>query len=518
MKKIFKVLGLLILLCLIIFTIWAFVNMKDRHPGYKADLKIINENASPLKAGFGKMSISPEIIDTWVDANGDAEYNPKDGDYFEDKNGNGKFDAIWIAGFSNAKPANGVHDDLWARTMILDDGQTRVAIVILDAIGFMQDDVIDIRKMLPAELGITYTIIASTHDHEAPDLMGLWGKTPFRSGVNQNYMAYVKQQAVKSIETAVQSLRPARIEISEDPEGAAHLVRDTREPQAFDSGLRFMKIMDKETDTVMGSLLSWANHAETLWSKNLMVSSDFPHYFRKGVEDGVWNDDSLVMSGIGGTAVYMNGAIGGLMTTHSSQAVCDPFTGEEITEPSFQKIKAQGDQLSLLALKAMQEPAQSFDNAGISLIVRTIKIPIHNNIFKLATALGVLNRGTSGWMKLRTELAVLKIGPVSIVAIPGEIYPEIINGGIENPDGADFKMNPVEIPPIREMMPGKYKFIIGLANDEIGYIIPKSQWDKKAPFAYGKDKAQYGEVNSVGPETAPILHRNIKEMLKELGD
>ena len=74
----------------------------------------------------------------------------------------------------------------------------------------------------------------------------------------------------------------------------------------------------------------------------------------------------------------------------------------------------------------------------------------------------------------------------------------------------------MEVPPVRDMMPGKYKFVIGLANDEIGYIIPKSQWDTKSPFTYGSKKSPYGEENSLGPETGPILHRNLLEMLAEL--
>lgn len=517
-KKILKVIAALLLVVIAGFFIWTLINMKDRHPGYKADMKILNNESSDLQVGFAAEPITPEIIDTWVDVNNDAEYHPEDGDYYIDENGNGRFDAVWIAGFSNAKPAMGVHDDLWARTMLIDDGHTRVAIVVLDAIGFMQDDVVDIRKMLPDDLGVTYTIVSSNHDHEAPDLIGLWGETPFRSGVNPEYMRYVKEQVVKSIAQAVQSLRPARLEISQDLTGAAHMVKDTREPEVFDSGLRLIKVVDKENEEVLGSLLSWSNHAETLWSENLLISSDFPHYFRKGVEEGVYDGDSMVMAGIGGTAVYMNGAIGGLMTTHSSTPVTDPFTGEEILEPSFRKIEAQGNQLSMLALKAMENPSDVIEKAGISLITKTFTIPIGNNIFKLATALGILNRGTTGWMKLRTELAVLKLGPLSMVAVPGEIYPEIVNGGIESPEGADFPGEPVEVPPVREMMPGKYKIIIGLANDEIGYIIPKTQWDSKAPFAYGRKKAQYGEGNSVGPETAPIIHGYITEMLQELGE
>jgi hypothetical protein len=56
-------------------------------------------------------------------------YNEADGDTYTDKNGNGQFDAVWLAGFQNNRPASGVHDDLWARTMILDDGSTRIALV-----------------------------------------------------------------------------------------------------------------------------------------------------------------------------------------------------------------------------------------------------------------------------------------------------------------------------------------------------------------------------------------------------
>ena len=121
--------------------------------------------------------------------------------------------------------------------------------------------------------------------------------------------------------------------------------------------------------------------------------------------------------------------------------------------------------------------------------------------------LGVMKRGTTGWMNMKSELSVIKIGPVSMVTIPGELYPEILNGGIEAPAGQDFAIAPVEVPAIRDMMPGKYKFMFGLANDEIGYIIPKSQWDAKAPYTYGKDGAPYGEVNSLGPETAPTIHK-----------
>ncbi len=516
MKKVLKTFGAVLLLLIVGLLVWMFFNMKDRHPGYSADLKIINEKPSELKAGFAAVPITPEVIDKWVDKDGDSKYKPKEGDTYEDLNGNGKFDAVWIAGFSNSRPANGVHDDTWARTMIIDDGKIRLAIVIIDAIGFMHDDMVDVRKMIPEETGVTYTIIASTHTHEAADLLGIWGQSPLKSGVNREYMKFVKKQIVQSVVEASINLRPAQFEISEDLNSAAFLVKDTRQPEVFDPGLRMIKAIDKETGNTLGSVVAWGNHPETLWSRNLLISSDFPHFVREGVENGVFNGDNLVQPGIGGVCIYMNGAIGGLMCTHPSLAVKDPFTGEEFNEGSFEKAAAEGKHLSMLALDAMKNPSEVINTAGISLVVKTLKIPVDNIIFKLATALGVLDRGFSGWMKMRTELAMVKIGDISFLTIPGEIYPELVNGGVEAPEGNDFGIQAVEFPAIRDMMPGKYKFVIGLANDEIGYILPKSQWDEEAPFTYGREKAPYGEENSLGPETASILHRNIKEMIDEL--
>lgn len=515
MKKFFKIFGLILILLIVALLFWVKNNLKDKHPGYKADLKIVGAKSGELSAGFAAFKITPEVPDKWTDVNGDAKYNPKDGDTFTDGNGNGKFDPVWIAGFSNSKAANGIHDDLWARAMVIDNGKTRIALVVLDAIGLMADNIIDIRQLIPADAGITYTIVTSTHDHEAPDLMGLWGETPFRNGINQEYLEYVKTQAAKSVAEAVKNLKPARLEISEDLTSAIPLVKDTRQPEVFDSGLRLIKAVDKASGQTLGSLVAWADHAETLWSRNLLITSDFCHYVREGVEKGVLKGDSVVKPGIGGISVYVNGAVGGLMTTHPSLTVKDPVTGVEYKEPTYEKAEAQGKAVSLAVLKAMEKPLEILDSASISLIVKTVEFPIDNTLFKLGSMLGVLDRGTVGWMKMRSEVSACRIGPLTIVTIPGEPYPELINGGIEAPEGNDFGIQPQELPVVRDMMPGKYKFVFGLANDEIGYIIPKSQWDVEAPYTYGRKDSPYGEENSLGPETASILHRNLQEILGE---
>ncbi len=66
-------------------------------------------------------------------------------------------------------------------------------------------------------------------------------------------------------------------------------------------------------------------------------------------------------------------------------------------------------------------------------------------------------------------------------------------------------------------MPGRVKFLFGLANDEVGYIIPKSEWDDRAPWLYNAPERHYGEINSLGPDTAPILHEEFRRLIAEGG-
>ena len=171
LKKLILFLFILILIGFISFK----YQVRDRHPGYQLFQKINTINSGQIQAGFAAVSITPKITDTWIDIDGNARYEPKKGDTFIDNNKNGEFDAFWIAGFHNRRAANGIHDSLWARTVVIDDGTCRIALVSLDAIGFSHDQVIDVREKLPPELKIDYCMIASTHVHEAPDLIGIWG-------------------------------------------------------------------------------------------------------------------------------------------------------------------------------------------------------------------------------------------------------------------------------------------------------------------------------------------------------
>ena len=514
--KLLKYGSILLAGLLILIVTWFSYNLRDRHPDFNIDL-VIDPPVEPgrLSVGFAKLPITPQVTDTWNDFNNNAKFEPELGETYNDINRNNKFDPVWIAGFHNRRPAQGVHDDLWSRVMVIDDGTTRVAIVSIDAVGFIYDDAVDIRNAAKDKINCDYTIISSTHVHQGPDLIGIWGESFFKSGVNIELMNYVKRQTIAAIATAVKNLVPVKLRVGEDLEGAIPYVVDSRDPQAMDPGIRIIQAIEIGSGKTLGSLVSWSNHPETLWSKNLLISSDFPHYFRETVENGAQKGERLLAKGLGGITVFINGAVGGLMTTNPSHPIPDPFDGKMHKGATFEKAQAQGQQLGLLALDAIRSTdAVEIERAAIAIRAKTISIPLGNRNFLFGFLFGVIDHGTTGWLDVKTEVAALRIGPVSIITIPGEIYPEIINGGVVAPPGQDYNLDPIEIPSLRSMMPGKFKFVFGLANDEIGYIIPKSEWDEIPPYLYNHHKSPYGEVNSIGPEAGPIIHESLRKILE----
>jgi hypothetical protein len=65
---------------------------------------------------------------------------------------------------------------------------------------------------------------------------------------------------------------------------------------------------------------------------------------------------------------------------------------------------------------------------------------------------------------------------------------------------------------LAEVLDCKYPVLIGLANDEVGYIIPYSEWDTKQPHLDHKKEGYEHEELSLGPHTAEILHKAVIDL------
>ncbi len=506
---------------LVIAGVFIFIQTHDRQSGYSINLKLPKDGkkTGQLKVGFAVEKITPELPDKWTDIDSNAQYEPEKGDTYIDGNHNGKFDAFWLAGYGNKRAANGVHDDIWARAIVIDDSASVVGLVVLDAIGFFNDDVITVRKIVAERIPeIDHIIVSSTHVHEVPDLMGLWGESEFKSGVNAGYKKLVIQKAADAICAAYQNRKAALLEYAQVDSVPKDIVRDSRKPYVYDDAIRLLKVKEKENGKLMGLLVNFGSHPETADDENLLITADYVHYLRDGIERGIYYDDQKKRDGIGGAVIFMNGAIGGLQTGLSLETF-DPWLNKTFTKDdcSFEKVRAQGYRLADLVLNKLEKDScKSIYNPTISLFAKSFEFKLDNKLFKLGVLAGVIDRGLNGFNYFRSEVNLLTVGPAWFLTIPGELNAEILNGGIENPEGADFKISPVEIPPLRQMMKGDINFAIGLANDEVGYIMPKSHWDEKAPFTYGEKEAPYGEINSLGPETGPEFHKQAKLLIEEM--
>ena len=411
-----------------------------------------------------------------------------------------------MAGFGHNRIAKGIHDPLLARVVVLRQGKQKLALVSIDLIGYFNGEVRKVRDQLP---GFTYVLITSTHNHEGPDSMGLWGATPFQSGVDPEYMRRVARQIVAAVKDADDRCQPVKARLGATL--APELLHDAREPIVKHDELVVLELVRaKEPEKRVGLVVQWNCHPETLESKNTQISADFVGYTVNAMKERHRCP-----------VVYLTGTVGGLMT--SMHLPIKNARGEELGAGTYEKTARYGELVAETASRALDK-AKAIELTPLEVKTRDVFLPVENKLYQLARQLGVVDRQMYVWtgnpdkaepaseMKpgqalcLRTELAWLRLGKLDIAAIPGEIYPELVLDKVEDPavPGVDFPEAPIE-PAIYKQMQGPHRMMIGLANDEIGYIIPKRQWDEKPPFAHGLKTAPYGEINSLGPDTAPHL-------------
>ena len=95
---------------------------------------------------------------------------------------------VLLAGFgATGRRPSGVHDPLYARLLVLREGGDIVALAGLDLLGFEHNDVADLRRRAGYDVPVRSLFVSATHTHSGPDTLGLWGRLPGLSGVDQRY-------------------------------------------------------------------------------------------------------------------------------------------------------------------------------------------------------------------------------------------------------------------------------------------------------------------------------------------
>lgn len=120
----------------------------------------------------------------------------------------------FIAGDKQNRRFSGVLDNLYVKAAVFYDGNESFALVTVDCIGLLYQDLLKIRgKVGTMDLGIPFSpekiVISSTHTHSGPDVVGLWGEDYTQSGVNPDYMDFLIKTTTEQIQIAASKLEKA---------------------------------------------------------------------------------------------------------------------------------------------------------------------------------------------------------------------------------------------------------------------------------------------------------------------
>lgn len=117
-----------------------------------------------------------------------------------------------VGGFSPF-PSKNIHDELKARCIVLDDGRTKIALVVCDLLGFHRSLSVEARRQILAQSGIRpeNVLISATHTHSASSALGPPGYRTETEGQLDEYQKFVARRIADGVQRAVNALRPAEV-------------------------------------------------------------------------------------------------------------------------------------------------------------------------------------------------------------------------------------------------------------------------------------------------------------------
>jgi len=434
-------------------------------------------------------------------------------------------ETIYLGGIFPSRLATGVHDDLLAAALMLKKGDEEVVLVSLDLLGFTRTRGREIQEQL-AEYGLVkeHILIASTHTHEAPDTIGVFGPNVLTSGVSPTYMTFLRNAVVDLVLQLRENLMPVnmkavRVEVNDPLSNYPTLTADLREPTITVPWLSTAQFID-EAGVTVATLLNWHTHPEVM-IESTEISADFPQWARQRME-----------TQLGGASVYISGALGGLATPTGVEVPARSENGEPISdddgnplyylEGTWEKARSLGFVIADLALEALNE-AEVIIDPDLTVDVEELLLPVTNPIMFLAYITGLVEFEEAdvvqdqpefcGWFGCSSDrLAVVRFGPVALVTSPGETFPETLIGReksvVDFGEGwGEFTFSAID--GIEAHMDTTVPMHMSVCGNETGYLIPA------ADFHAPNHPDYYEEELFWGFNTETLYRQTAIDMLNE---
>ena len=214
---------------------------------------------------------------------------------------------IYLIGYGDRSKGNlGVHDDLTATVLALDDGLHRAVIIACDLLAINEHTVARIQAQTGSNV-----VICCSHTHSGPITYA--GQRSSRK--NRDYITFLVTQIVQAVKEAMANLQPAHISWAQGEANIAVNRRERKPDGHIEIGVNPMGPIDR-TVTILHAqsldgkpILTLANyqcHGTVLGPKNMLVSADWIGVMRRIVEQES-----------GSLAMYLQGATGDLNPNHA---------------------------------------------------------------------------------------------------------------------------------------------------------------------------------------------------------
>lgn len=379
-------------------------------------------------------------------------------------------------GIGVPKPTKEKKGDLFARAMVFQQGNTRFAIVNVDNLGWtsiLGNKSRALIKGIPPE----NVLIGATHTHSAPDAYG-FPDVSGKSYADLTYLDWCVQQIADAVNEATAKLQPASLKVAMD-EAKGKIAYNYYAPALYDPRCGIIQAI-ATTGTQAGkpiaTLVNYAVHPEVLGSDRGILSPDMigPLYQR-------------IESTIGGLALFMNGAQGGMVTADTRLEYGKEGQGQKEANTWEECIRIG----ELLADEAMRIVAKApvLDKPLLYCTSREIEFPIESEIMRYILSHSPLKYEGKRENYISTRLNLLNIGPAQILTVPGEALPNV---------GYYVKRN----------MATKMPFLFGLTNDAFGYMLAKVDFNSFKRY-------EYVSRTSLGEMTAEIYMDQAIKLVKD---
>ena len=409
---------------------------------------------------------------------------------------------LYISGYNNGLEIASVLDYCEARAVWLDTGEEGVLLIGIDCIALDSSTVLKIRDALGDIPNCAAINVYATHTHAGIDTLGMWGPVGI-DGKNNAYMKNLIQAAEDAGREAAANRTAGDLYFGQIK--TEELCYDSREPQVYDENLYQLRFTAKDSGKGL-RLYFYGAHAESLRGNNRLLSRDFAGMLCDKVTE-VTGDNTM----------FFPGAIGGLIMTQE-------FV--DASRHAMKNMEITADKLVSYALSITQEMEQKL-TPTFALSRTKCVVPMDNTAFFLYKFLGILNNkpvraDSATGCGVETELAVLMLDDLAVTFLPGEIFPELVFGG-EYGDASPENQNPEPLCQIAAKYGIKKMLVVGLANDEIGYIVPASDFLLNPDMPYlektmdYKGENHYEETNSIGLECANVIADTFETVVKEVG-